>query len=850
MTLYEVPSLVALIFKAILLAYVFASPHKTGITRVLLWILIILSLFNLVEFAGLTYYALNGFDARVANFFGFTYLALFIPCLALLLHVSLELSFDTSVLRRRYVKAMLYAPVVIFEFLLLFTDKLVLGFKPFLYTILRDPGPWYFLFESFAVLYCLAALANLVYGARSKRAAVARTRNRLWLVAVAPMALLIIYLIVANHFGWTKLTSTFYFPIAMTFFLVVTTYATHHYRLFEVEFYIPWSHVRKRKTAFYDRIRAMIAEIADLGSGSVNRALQRLAETLRCPVAFVDDTKTLIAAVGGPQMAAIPLNTLKGVDHILVANEIAESQPQTYAAMKRHGIAAIVPFHPHSHSAASWLLLGDAFSDEVYTARDFRLVEQLFDKMADLFLDKLVQMRTKLADAQLQAQTLKFQLEQAQVATTALEQRVATLARDNLRLVREQTADSLLLAPRPTIAKLSISLLGWNKNLRQRLRARFPQLEHYAGPDSASFRRRPLPDVLICEVQTNDRPGQYRKLAELISGSGQQSAVLLMGSGAGDFAMEYRKHLLGKPVEVLPATLGDDAIERRLSALVRLRESLFSASHADFPLLGVSHVYVDAMAQLHRIARFAEPIGIRSGDTDEAIAVAAYIHQLSECKGEFRVLRAAQSADGHTEETIAKVLDGAESGTLMIDRIAALANETWDLLLAKTNNFAQVRLIAGCSTTAEPSPLALFDPLRPIILELPTLRERRDDLPLLVHYYTLQYNLQSGLRSYLSQSDVDELISSNYPVDLFHLKSTVFTQLEARAKSVSSAPDLPSGGSEHSLAEYVAEYEKRLIEQTLQRCDGNKSKAARLLGLRPNTLHYKLERYGLLKEKE
>jgi DNA-binding NtrC family response regulator len=39
--------------------------------------------------------------------------------------------------------------------------------------------------------------------------------------------------------------------------------------------------------------------------------------------------------------------------------------------------------------------------------------------------------------------------------------------------------------------------------------------------------------------------------------------------------------------------------------------------------------------------------------------------------------------------------------------------------------------------------------------------------------------------------------------------------------------------------------EATLIAQALKYCNGNKSEAARLLGIRPNTLHYKLERFGL-----
>src|SRR5690606_22414174 len=171
-------------------------------------------------------------------------------------------------------------------------EQLIAGFKPFQNSLLREPGPWYFLFETYATAYMLAALSGMFYGARgARRNALARTRNRLWLFALSPIALLVVYLIVANQFGWTRLTSTFYLPVAVTFFLFVATYATYEYRLFDVEFFLPWSKVRRRKTAFYQRIQATIAEIAELRS--VRQVLDLMAHTLRCQVALIGGPRPL-----------------------------------------------------------------------------------------------------------------------------------------------------------------------------------------------------------------------------------------------------------------------------------------------------------------------------------------------------------------------------------------------------------------------------------------------------------------------------------------------------------------------------------------------------------------------------
>ncbi len=68
--------------------------------------------------------------------------------------------------------------------------------------------------------------------------------------------------------------------------------------------------------------------------------------------------------------------------------------------------------------------------------------------------------------------------------------------------------------------------------------------------------------------------------------------------------------------------------------------------------------------------------------------------------------------------------------------------------------------------------------------------------------------------------------------------------LEAEEKP-SQAQKVTVSGLKKSLPESVAEFEAGLIRQALASCGGNQAHAARLLGIRPNTLHYKIERYGL-----
>lgn len=840
----EIPSVVALLFKIVLLGYAMRSFAQSHLARIFLMLLILFSTLNIVELGGMHYYYPGGLSPTVEKF-GYAYFAIFIPVIAVILHLSLALSLDGDQARFKSLYCLLYVPVLPLEYLLLASNQLVAGFEPFRDSIQRTRGPLYFLFETYALVYLTASFANLIYGARGSRpSAVARARNRLWLIALLPIVFIFVYLITASALGWPKFTTTFYLPIGITFFLCVTTYAIHEHRLFDLEFYIPWSKVRKRKTAFYDRIRAMIAEIADLRS--VNDAVDRLADTLRCPVALIGGPKPVCAAASGT-MAAMPLDSLRGMDHIIVAAEIADRLPQVHTLMKQHGVAAVVPFYPHSTSAASWLLLGDSFSDQVYSRLDFRMVERLFDRMADLFLDKLIAMRAQLADAHAQIHTLQFRLQSAERNSAALQERLDVLSRENVRLASEQPADSLLMQTEPA-PDVSITLLGRDKSMLKRLRERFPQTEQFASPDSSSFRRRAMPAVLWCDVEA-DATATERKLLELLDGPARQCAVLLGGVGAARFAYQYRKQLLGMLIEVLAPGTRPEATMRKVEALIKLRESLATTVDTEFPLAGRSAVYREFTAEAVRIAGFGDPVCIQSPDVDEAITVASYMHTRSQSAGEFRVLRAAKLARaeaGEVSRDTSEIDAVAHGGTLMIDNLGALSNEAWDLLLTRTNEFENIRLMAAC-TPAAAAPATLFKPLRPLLLRVPTLRERREDMPLLVHYYTLQFNLQAGTYAYLSQADVDDLMATNYPEQLATLKAAVFDRLRAKNAGAPAveAPEIALVDSGKSLDAYVAEFEKRLIEQTLAGCDGNKSKAARVLGMRPNTLHYKLERYGL-----
>ncbi|OGI62127.1 MAG: hypothetical protein A2W18_01950 [Candidatus Muproteobacteria bacterium RBG_16_60_9] len=429
----SVPALVALIFKLILVVYSARSPIKNAITWLFLALLVVFTLLNLDEFFFLNYAPRIGMTP-IVNAAGFVYIAFWIPAIALLLHLAVVLSFDRgSVFRRPAVIFAIYAPIVPFEYLLLFTNKFVLEFKPFLYSILRVPGPLYWIGETWAILLLSATFAVLVYGARGSRPALARVRARLWLLALSPMILLVIYMILAHHMGWRRLTFPVHIPIVVTFFLLMTTYATHErphpggfyrflYRLFDLESYLPWSKAYRRKTALYDRIRNMIAGIGD--SDSTKSIVRQLSDVLQCPVVLMNRERLAVETGQARELAEFPRAALPPVDRLVVAHEVARDLPDLRSLMAHHKVAAIVPFHPHSR-AASWVLLGEGFSEQVYTPVDFDEVKRLFDRLADHMLDEQMHMRAELTLARRETQELHRHIADAAQHLHAIEKQLA-----------------------------------------------------------------------------------------------------------------------------------------------------------------------------------------------------------------------------------------------------------------------------------------------------------------------------------------------------------------------------------------------------------------------------------------
>ena len=288
--------------------------------------------------------------------------------------------------------------------------------------------------------------------------------------------------------------------IAFTYFLVVTAYATHQHRLFDIQFYIPWSKVRARKTAFCNRVRAMIAEIADLGS--VREATHRLSETLGCSVAWSAPANRFSpwpAARNRWWRSRWSSCTTSTASWLPTKSP---TLPETLRSCANDGVAAVVPFYWDSQSASGWMLLGDAFQ------RAGRHATRLQDGRVTVRQDGGAVPRQAATDARSQL---------AAAGPVANDGVPACRGRNRHRdaAERKRNPPAIESAPRPRAGcrqpvgdryvegrDAAQYCLARSRQAAAQAAAPgfFLQADQYAGPDSSSFRRQNLPDVLICRM--------------------------------------------------------------------------------------------------------------------------------------------------------------------------------------------------------------------------------------------------------------------------------------------------------------------------------------------------------------
>ncbi len=148
----------------------------------------------------------------------------------------------------------------------------------------------------------------------------------------------------------------------------------------------------------------------------------------------------------------------------------------------------------------------------------------------------------------------------------------------------------------------------------------------------------------------------------------------------------------------------------------------------------------------------------------------------------------------------------------------------------------------------------LYYRLNVIRIDLPPLRERQDDIPLVAAFYLKQFNEEHGKSLVFNPKTLQALQAYHWPGNVRQLRTIIESSVILSAgKEIlpKNLPDeikseaVPSNTVRLRVGMTVSDAERELIKATLADYGGNKARAARTLGLGRKTLYRKLEEYGI-----
>lgn len=151
----------------------------------------------------------------------------------------------------------------------------------------------------------------------------------------------------------------------------------------------------------------------------------------------------------------------------------------------------------------------------------------------------------------------------------------------------------------------------------------------------------------------------------------------------------------------------------------------------------------------------------------------------------------------------------------------------------------------------------LFYRIHVVTLKVPPLRERKEDIPVLVDHFIQRYarENQKNIQG-VSREARDRLMRYDFPGNVRELENIIERAVVISQDPVISTRDLPfqecldmedseEAGRTGTLHEAMENLERRMIREALEQAESNQSQAARLLGLSERMLRYKLKKYGL-----
>lgn len=372
----------------------------------------------------------------------------------------------------------------------------------------------------------------------------------------------------------------------------------------------------------------------------------------------------------------------------------------------------------------------------------------------------------------------------------------------------------------------------------------------------------------------------------MISGHGRiETAVRATKLGAYDFI--EKPLALEKTVLTIKNAIRQRELETANTELQAKLESGYAMVGESMPMRALRQQIAYAAPTNGRVLIFGE-----SGTGKELVARALHAHSLRAPRAFIEVNCAAIPEElieselfGHlkgafTGATQAKrgKFERADGATLFLDEVGdmslktqskvlrALEEQRFEPLGSEATIHVDVRVIAATNKRLEVEiernnfRSDLFYRLNVIPFEIPPLRERLEDIPLLVEHFRREFSLANGRPpKEFKPSAIEKMQSYAWPGNVRELRNTVERVIIMHARPQIEADDLPILGADappassynfDSYREAAETYEREYILRKLGETDGNITRTAELMGIDRSHLYRRLKALGIQRGQE
>jgi DNA-binding NtrC family response regulator len=421
-------------------------------------------------------------------------------------------------------------------------------------------------------------------------------------------------------------------------------------------------------------------------------------------------------------------------------------------------------------------------------------------------------------------------------------------------------------------------------------RAGFESVPCSDGTEALACLHREHPDLVITDLKMRGLDG-IELLDRLRTEHGGLPAIMITGYATIEAAVEAMKRgaadFLAKPFppeELLLKVQRVLDVTRVLDENRYLRAEILGRE-GGVTLVGKSPAIQNVEALIHRIAGASSRVLITGESGTGKEVVARLIHAKSPRSGQcFYAVNCVALTEtlleselfGHERGaftgaigTKKGVFELADGGTLFLDEIGDTSPAFQGKLLrvVQDNEFRRVggtrniqtdvRIIASTNRDLEQAISEgrfrgdLFYRLAVVHVQLPPLRDRREDIPILAQHFLDRFGRKMGKRlEGIAAEALEPLTHSAWPGNIRELENVIERAVIMARGAVIQPEDLPVAFQDAAPREQVRagtleDLERELIERTLVESKWNKTEAARRMGIGRRTLYDKAARYGI-----